>query len=104
PARFTPVLEKPPIFGAVNILKDKVVREYLPVVNGTPSLAVRSVEAIGKPLPEWAHAPFRLHYYAPHEWNDKGKVRRAYKFVSAWTVFTAQSNPKRALELGITPD
>ncbi len=84
PGPFGPPVTRPPIWGAVNILTDKVVRSYVPNVNGMPSLATRVVTAAGQPLPDFARSPFLLHYYGPHVRRDGGHT---YPFLSAAHVF-----------------
>ncbi len=110
PAPFAPKVSKPPLLGAVNILNDKVIREYKPAVGGTPSLAIRGAEAAGVKIPAWAQKPFRLHYYGPTNLHAAGSssspnapVDHTYRYVHAWSVFTAAQTPARAAEVHAEP-
>lgn len=100
PAPFAPTVKKTPTFGAVNVIEERVVRDYIPVVHGVPSLALRVAQAVNAPIPSWASNSFRLHYYGPFQLPD-GK--HTYRYVPAWGVFTAAQQPVRAKEVGADP-
>jgi adenylate cyclase len=92
---FAPQVKKP-VFGAVNVNNDVVFRRYLPVVNGTPSLAAATVSAIGAPpFPD----PFLLHYYGPT--LDRAK-NRTFRYLIASHVLGASINPKK--DFGVKPE
>lgn len=62
--RFAPKVVNP-IFGAVNFAGG-AVREYRPVEEGFPSLALRTASlASGKATAELRNEPFLVHYYGP---------------------------------------
>ncbi|MDB5174810.1 MAG: hypothetical protein JWN51_3583, partial [Phycisphaerales bacterium] len=98
---FTPEVHQPPKFGAVNILDDKVIRSYKAEVNGTPSLAVRTVQALNLPRPQWAGSAFRLHYFGPNKRADGGTT---YRYIPAYPVFIAAQTPAKAATVGISPE
>ena len=105
PGPFAVPVRRPPTFGAVNILNDKVVRLYNPVVNGVPSLASQAAALAGAPPRDWAQMPFRLHYYGPHAGADGRPV--TYRYVPAEGVFAAARNLQRGkpiAQCGIDPD
>lgn len=75
-APFSPPVKRPPIFGACNVIESAVVREYLPYRHSQPSVAVRAVQAVNRPLPDWSGSPFRLHYYGPTRSRDDQRTFR----------------------------
>jgi adenylate cyclase len=103
PDSFAPKVKRPPIFGAVNILDDTVVRDYKSDVFGVPSLALRAVQVTGGTIPSWADRPFRLHYYGPTNVPAGDHVDHTYRYVHAWSVFTAAQQPARAAEVHADP-
>jgi adenylate cyclase len=100
PAPFAPAVKRPLLFGAVNVIEERVVRNYIATVHGVPSLALRTVQAVGAPVPPWGSQAFRLRYFGPFEWRDG---RHTYRYVPAWGVFTAAQQPARAKEVGADP-
>jgi adenylate cyclase len=88
--RFAPPVTRPPRLGAVDVIDDAVVRGYNPFVNDRPSLAVETVRAAGGTIPDWASAPFLLHYYGPTRHADGADT---YRYVPAFDVLTAMSTP-----------
>src|SRR6185437_16427386 len=98
---FAPKVKKEPMFGAVNNLDDKVIRRYIPFVRGQPSLAVRTIEAIGAPVPPWAREPFRLHYYGP---NVRPDGTLTFNYLPAFRVAKAAMQPGAAKDVNISPD
>lgn len=94
PLGFAPPVKRP-VFGAVNVGDDVMFRRYPPLVNGVPSLALRTVAAVGaNPSVD----SFLLHYYGPHQKRD-GK--RTFRYVSAANVLAASVGQKNT---GVTPD
>ncbi|HET6252016.1 MAG TPA: adenylate/guanylate cyclase domain-containing protein [Tepidisphaeraceae bacterium] len=104
PQIFAPRTKRPPVFGAANILKDAVVRDYKPVVEGMPSLALRTVQMLGITPPRWANKTMRLHYYGPGETDQNQPSQSTYRYVSASAVFSASQNPSQAARWLVTPD
>ncbi|MGH7213624.1 MAG: CHASE2 domain-containing protein [Tepidisphaeraceae bacterium] len=98
--RFAPPVEKP-TFGAVNVGDVRVYREYPPVVNGKPSLALQAVQSSGAIIPERSTDPFLLHYYGPHQ---RGDGARTFQYLSAVNVIQAAMGGRNAASSGITPE
>ena len=84
PDAFAPKVQKPPSLGAVNLLDDKVEREYQPFIYGRLSLAVQAARAAGATIPPWANAPFRMHFYGPYVLKNG---HTTYNYVPALRVF-----------------
>ncbi len=101
PDAFSPKVTRPMLFGATNILDDKVARGYRTNVNGLPSLAARTVEASGMRRQPVAGPSFLLHYFGPHQWPDG---RTTYRQIPAFRVCKAATLPNKAADVGITPD
>ena len=80
-SKFWPPVSKPQTFGRVDVIEDLPVREYKPFVGDEPSMAVQCVRAFGGPIPDWAHATFRLHYYGP---NVSADGKTTFKYVPAY--------------------
>ena len=97
---FAPQAHKPPTFGAVNIVEDKVIRRYTPIKSGRASLALQTVRAIGAPLPAWAQQPFLLHYYGPMTRKDGTFT---YRYIAAYGAVKAAGAPKTAASVNISP-
>lgn len=98
PGPFAPPVKKP-IFGAVNvkpeIVKSGVLREFLPIINGYPSLAYRVAEIVSGGEPAQRDR-FRLHFYGPHLRRDD---RTTYRYISALNVLAATRGAEK--EAGI---
>ena len=101
PDKFAPKVKKPPLFGAVNILTDKVSRSYKAEVNGMPSFAVRVADAAGVPRRSWENAPFLMHFFGPYQRRDG---RTTFRYIPAYAVCKAAMMPKSAADVGISPD
>ncbi|HZL37084.1 MAG TPA: adenylate/guanylate cyclase domain-containing protein [Tepidisphaeraceae bacterium] len=101
PDAFSPKVKKPPAFGATNILQSKTVREYPPDVHGLATLALRTAQALNAPLPAWAVAPWRLHFFGPYQRRDGSTT---YRYVPAYSVFKAAMMPAKAAQVGISPE
>lgn len=92
PGTFAPKVAAPK-FGAVNYAGTAVEREYTPVVNGMPSLALRAVtEATGRPPDVESPGPFRLHFYGPHRLPDG---RYTFPYLSVGRVIAEAVNENR---------
>jgi class 3 adenylate cyclase len=104
PQIFAPRTKRPPVFGAANILKDATVRDYQTIVDGMPSLALRTVQMLGITPPAWADKTMRLHYCGPGDVFQKEPGKGTYRYVSASAVFSASQNPSRAASLLVTPE
>lgn len=86
---------KGPQLAAVNVGNDVVYRWYEPIVNGSPSLAARTVADVGaNPFTR----RFLLHYYGPHQ-TSQGK--RTFHYISASNVLAASVGQKNT---GVTPE
>lgn len=97
---FAPPVKRSPIFGAVNLQSGAVVRDYQPVVDGRPSLALQSIRSAGFVAPSWAGKPFRLQYYGRHEYPDG---RTTFPYVAAANLFEAARDPDHPQKHGIDP-
>jgi class 3 adenylate cyclase/CHASE2 domain-containing sensor protein len=100
PAAFAPLVKTPPTFGAVNVIEERTVRNYIASVHDVPSLALRAVQSIAAQVPQWGTEPFRLHYFGPFQWPNG---QHTYRYVPAWGVFVAYQQPARAKEVGADP-
>jgi adenylate cyclase len=102
--RFAPPVSRPPTFGAVNVGNDKTYRQYLPQVNGKPSLAVATAAASGQTMRGPADRPFLLHYYGPYK-SAGGKGKTTFNYISAGDVLgAATATDATAKAIGLTPD
>jgi len=98
---FAPPVAKP-TFGAVNVGKDVIYRQYDPQVYGRPSLAVAAANAAGQPPKLAPSAPFLLHYYGPYATADG---HHTHRFISAAAVLgAALQGDAAAKAAGISPD
>ncbi len=90
------------VLGAANIAGDEVIRSYDPAPFGQPSLAKMALIKSGATPPAWADAPFRLHYYGPHDRGDGTPA--TFKYIRAASVLAAAVDPKMANEVGVSPE
>jgi adenylate cyclase len=98
PGRFTPPIKKPALFGAINGLVDATVRDYPPVWQNYPSLAMQAVKNAPAKAPDWAYDRFRLQFYGPHR-DQKGKF--TFRYVPASNVLADEIDPGH--DHGISP-
>jgi len=87
---------KNPRLGGVNVGDDVVYRTYRPMIDGAPSLAARTMQAIGQTPPS---DPFRLHYYGPNHDKDG---HTTFKFLTASHVLGSGVSSK--FDYGIRPE
>lgn len=71
-----------PIFGASNVVDERVVRRYPQINNSTKSLGRKAVELSGIPFRQ-LDDPFHLHYHGPHV-DPKGNF--TYSIIPAGKV------------------
>jgi adenylate cyclase len=97
-----PVTNK--VVGATNLPQGNVIRDYAPVVNGRPSLALEVVKQLGAPPPPWGQGaePFLLRYYGPYAKKD-GKPA-TFRYVPAATLLEIADNPDVAAQRGLSPE
>lgn len=103
---FAPKEIKQPTFGAVNLGNSKIYRAYPPELSGQPSLAEMSAVLAGlspddlqknfSPLDQ----KFLLRYYGPHLLPNGNET---FRFVPAYPVVMAQTDPQSPLAKGISP-
>lgn len=100
PGPFGPKVRKPMRFGAVNLLEDKVARDYEPQVHGMPTLALRVAEAAGAPKRPWAANRFLLHYFGP---NVRPDGQTTFRYIPAYAFCKAAMFPNKAADVNISP-
>ena len=101
PDAFAPNVKRPMTFGATNLLEQRVARQYAWDVNGLPSLAVATANAVGAPKWSWAGRPFLLRFFGPYMRPDGQKT---YTYLEAASVCKAASVPKSGPSMGIFPE
>jgi len=83
---------KNPVFGATNVVDERVLRKYPQISNSAKSLARQAVEAAGVAFHKLSD-PFNLHYHGPHV-DPKGRF--AYRYIPAGKVIAVAMDANNA--------
>lgn len=89
-APFAPPIVNP-IFGATNVLDDRILRDYPQTVGSSATLARKAVEIVDPEATEKTPDPFFLHYHGPHQ---DAKGNRTYKYLAVGALISAAINPE----------
>lgn len=99
PGKFAIPVENP-VFGAVNQPAGVVLREYHPLFNGFPSLALRAVMLYSGAEPE-QRTEYLSHYYGPHR---PAPGRTTFKYVKASAVLAVTVGEQPEADVGLGPE